>query len=127
MVLVMSKNTHVKKINLLHTMVRAKEIGARDVYLFNLMEGNSQKDGPELYCTYSLSDLCIILNRSEGRLRIQLKKLEKSGLIIPVYFVKRNGERFITQDFKDVLSFGLSHLSQTKYRIEIDKLIKVGK
>ena len=121
--MVSSKKRNLAKINLLHIMVKAKEIGARDVYLFNLMEGNSEKDGPELYCVYGLNDLTSILNRSEGRLRIQLKKLERSGLIVPVYFIKGNGERFITQDFKDVLDFGLSFLQETKYRIEIDKLI----
>lgn len=104
-------------------MVKAKEIGSRDVYLFNLMEGNSEKDGPNLYCMYGLNELATILNRSEGRLRIQLKKLEKAGLLIPVYFVKGNGEGFTTKNFKDVLDFGLSFLVKTKYRIEIDSLI----
>lgn len=118
-----NKATRLAKVNLLNTMVRAKEIGARDTFLFQLMEGNSEKIKGQTYCDLSMKEMATLMKKSEGRLRVQLKKLEKAGLITPVYVCNGNDERLETEDWKEVLVFGLPFHTQTKYRIEIGNLI----
>lgn len=119
------------KINLLNIMIRAKDIGTRDFFLFQLLDASSAKrksDG-EIYSSLIMKDLVTTTKRTEGTLRLQLKRLENAGLIKPIYVIEDKTVNLIseTNSWQKVLGNGLRNLKHTLYRIEINKLIKVDK
>ena len=115
------KELKIAKVNLLNTMMRAKDIGSRDFYLFQLLDASSTKANGELFSDLIMKDLVTLTKRTEGTIRIQLKKLENAGLISPVYIIGEKNHP--TESWQEVLDSGLRTLQHTRYRIEIDKIV----